>query len=364
MNETQQSYRSREFNPPEDGGLPCEGKINETQPCADPGPDTTGVNCTFTDWSDWNSCSTTCDAGRFSRDRRIKSRAGEGGAACKGAISEQAPCSMGPCKPPTDCALTQWSQWFDCPEGTTQGDARPSSTRSRYVLQPATAGGRACDTSLEEMRHCNDTTIQVIKIPNCTVIWDEWTACDRTCGGGQRFRKQASKYDAGCFEPGEEAMVEGSMTEGCNLQPCDGAICSLSAWTTWAGCPKQCGVEGVAIRKRGLLQIGKAGCTAALQEVKACPSSTCNGTDCVWGDWDPWSACSCTCAGGSMRRNRVIVVSPRNGGNLCDPRAKSEVAACNTQPCDFCSMGLGRNGASGPSAVGAVPHLIENATDL
>ena len=32
--------------------------------------------------------------------------------------------------------------------------------------------------------------------------------------------------------------------------------------------------------------------------------------------------------------NRLIITAPRNGGKLCDPKAMSEMDACNTQSCN------------------------------
>ncbi|CAE7223312.1 Thbs2 [Symbiodinium pilosum] len=50
-------------------------------------------------------------------------------------------------------------------------------------------------------------------------------------------------------------------------------------------------------------------------------------------------ACSCTCGGGTKRRNRVIQQSPRHGGKLCQPEDKGEIAPCATQTCDICVDG-------------------------
>lgn len=35
-----------------------------------------------------------------------------------------------------------------------------------------------------------------------------------------------------------------------------------------------------------------------------------------WGEWDTWSACTCSCAGGTKRRNRVIVQVVEAPGGL------------------------------------------------
>ncbi|CAE7562824.1 SPON1, partial [Symbiodinium necroappetens] len=120
---------------------------------------------------------------------------------------------------------------------------------------------------------------------------------------------------------------------------CNHGSCRLSLWTEWSPCTSECGI-GATQRSRKILEIGDTlGCNTALEEVKACEDRQCEGIDCVWGTWEDWSACTCTCGGGIKRRNRVIAVSPRNGGRLCAAHDKYEVSPCNTQSCDECIDG-------------------------
>lgn len=111
---------------------------------------------------------------------------------------------------------------------------------------------------------------------------------------------------------------------------------------------EDCGI-GATWRKRKILEIGDTlGCNTALEEakesldrasrlgeVKACEERQCEGIDCLWGEsgssslcisfhvrWEAWGACTSSCGGGVKRRNRVIVVAPRNGGRLCEPKDK------------------------------------------
>eukprot|EP00913_Durusdinium_trenchii_P024342 g22853.t1 len=99
-------------------------------------------------------------------------------------------------------------------------------------------------------------------------------------------------------------------------------------WEEWSKCTSDCGI-GATWRKRKILEIGDTlGCNTALEEVKACEERQCEGIDCVWGQWEDWSACTCTCGGGIKRRNRIIVA-----------RDKYEVTPCSTQSCDECEDG-------------------------
>lgn len=87
-------------------------------------------------------------------------------------------------------------------------------------------------------------------------------------------------------------------------------------------------------------KLGGEGCKGLLEEVKGCTKPACHkGVDCKWGAWAPWSACSCSCGGGSKKRSRSIETFPAGDGSLCDPRSKNEVHPCNTQSCEKCIDG-------------------------
>eukprot|EP00913_Durusdinium_trenchii_P020877 g19615.t1 len=98
----------------------------------------------------------------------------------------------------------------------------------------------------------------------------------------------------------------------------------LSQWSEWTICSRKCEL-GTTERSRQIVKEGSGGLGAglALKEVKGCMTD-CGEVDCRWGNWDVWSACSCTCAGGTKRRNRVIAQAPRHGGKMCEAVDKSE----------------------------------------
>ena len=52
-----------------------------------------------------------------------------------------------------------------------------------------------------------------------------------------------------------------------------------------------------------------------------------------WSNWGPYSKCSVSCGGGTMRRDRKCNnPAPANGGKAC-PGAGWQSKSCNTQSC-------------------------------
>ena len=55
--------------------------------------------------------------------------------------------------------------------------------------------------------------------------------------------------------------------------------------------------------------------------------------DCVWNQWNPWSACSITCGSGFQTRERSKKQQARNNGKQCDGN-NFEVQHCHLR--DYC----------------------------
>ncbi|CAE7632321.1 HMCN1 [Symbiodinium microadriaticum] len=168
--------------------------------------------------------------------------------------------------------------------------------------------------------------------------WSEWSPCSASCAGQSQRTRQLPSDQTSCFM----AVPEGQTVHevrACGVQQCEQETCTLSSWTTWSQCSQPCG-DGIHSRSREVVSTSyHSVCSEALEEVRPCHIRECIAVDCVWADWDHWSACSCTCGGGTKRRNRVIQQSPRHGGKLCEPKDKGEIAPCATQTCDICVDG-------------------------
>jgi len=329
-----QKTRSRKIDvDPIGGGKECEGAVNQTVPCAKA---RTAQDCEMSDWGHWTRCSASCGGGYQVRLRRIVTNPESGGKACEGALRETEACRSQNCPGVKDCLLGEWSDWWGC-----TSIHHPMRDRSRNVLQHSANGGKPCSGDVRETDGCHGMVLQEGNGTHKCKLgeWREWSACDSSCGNGQRTRTRPM---TGCDYMTKDRLSFLSVKEmgPCNAIPCKKMPCKFSTWSDWSECSAKCG-EGHSNRNRTIALFG-ALCEGSLAEVKGCTgkSTYCAAEDCKWRQWDDWSACTSSCGGGNKRRNRVVDVFPRHGGQLCDPRDKSEVAVCNTQSCEVCIDGI------------------------
>jgi len=334
-----QKHRVRSIKaPPRNGGKPCtDAVLEETLPCKEDNQ----VNCEFSEWQEWTKCSVTCGGGYHAKLRQVKQHAQHSGQPCVGSLRETEPCGMDSCGSASNCELGEWEPWTVCENGKKQ------QTRKRKVIAYAQEDGRSCDDVISETRGCpSDETGEeaVCKLSD----WSAWTECKQKCKSVRtsRSREVQSAGLVCALQSLYETQPCGDATEcDADVVTDDEKDCSFGDWKAWGECSAKCG-EGYKQRDREVASHARPDgtpCIGPLREVLPCTSEsdggTCGVQDCKWGDWEEWGGCSCTCGGGTSRRNRVILRSPTNGGELCVPQAKSQIGECNAEPCQKCVDG-------------------------
>nr|XP_040563549.1 SCO-spondin-like isoform X6 [Lepeophtheirus salmonis] len=310
--------RQRDCDHPENGGLPCNGNREEIQAC------NTFVSCSvdgaWAQWGFWSSCSSSCTGGTQSRQRNCD-HPENGGLPCHGNREEIQACNtFVSCS--VDGKWTQWGFWSSCSSSCTGG----SQTRQRECDHPQN-GGFPCHGNREESQACN------INIPCPSNAewsnWREWSTCSVTCSGGFHTRDRECHLRS----PGDRPCVGvKSETNSCNQHiSCHGPS-RWSQWSYWSLCSVSCN-GGVRTRSRAcdIVHFNGLPCEGNNEETHPCNVDVQCPIDGQWAQWGYWSSCSVTCGGGTQHRERICK-TPRFGGIFCSGQSL-ESHSCNQQPC-------------------------------
>ncbi|XP_041421849.1 thrombospondin type-1 domain-containing protein 7A isoform X2 [Xenopus laevis] len=201
-----------------------------------------------------------------------------------------------PC--PSDCKLSEWSNWSRCSKSCGSG----VKVRSKWLREKPYNGGRPCP----KLDHVNQA--QVYEVVPChsdcnQYIWitEPWSICKVTnvdlkqnCGEGVQTRKVRCMQNT---VDGPSDVVEDYLCEpeemplgarNCNL-PCP-EDCVMSEWSEWSRCPLPC--DGTSYRERSAVPIRQA------EEGKAChvaiETEPCNlNKNCYHYEYNvtDWSTC-------------------------------------------------------------------------
>ena len=305
---------------PENGGKQCDGEAHETKQCLNK---LCSIDCEWSQWSNWNGCSKTCGTGVQERQRQILRLPENGGRQCTGEGYERKQCLNKPC--PIDCKWSQWQPWTPC--STTCGNGYQK--RSRFVTQPAQYFGKQCLGGALQTQQCNNLPCPV----DCQWSqWSIWTPCSKSCGTGSQHRSRTVTQQALNF--GKQCVGEISETQQCNNHPCPVAVdCQWSQWSMWTPCSKSCN-SGFQTRQRAITQhemFGGNTCHGEPTQSQQCNSHPCP-INCEWGQWSSWSKCSRSCNGGIQNRYRSKLQDAEFGGHSCSGQS-SDSKSCNEDPC-------------------------------
>ena len=330
------------------------GTRQKTRNCSNPKPMYGGQNCThlgpnievetcntnlcpihggYSDWSNYSECTKSCGNGSQIRTRNCSNpEPKHSGRDCSGLGShtEIINCNTHHC--PIDGGYTPWTEFSKCSKSCGIGEIK--RTRSCSNPKPRYGGSNCSHLGVSvEVQKC---------FRNCPVHggfsdWSNFGECSRTCGVGLRNRTRH------CTNP--EPMYGGDYCNGdfidfqvCNVLPCpiDGGY---TKWSAFSACSKSC-ANGTMKRTRNCSEPvpGPRGknCTflGPAEEIRECNTFPCpvNGS---YSKWSNFSLCSKSCGNGTMVRTRTCTnPEPKHGGRNCSLFGPSkEIKSCNIFPC-------------------------------
>mmetsp|Transcript_87788 Transcript_87788/g.160640 ORF Transcript_87788/g.160640 Transcript_87788/m.160640 type:complete len:642 (-) Transcript_87788:114-2039(-) len=332
-----QQYRTRNVEQrSENGGAMCGGSVHDTQVCntADC-PGSVTVDCSWSDWSKWSTCSVTCGNGEMSRTRSVKHAPERGGRLCEAATTaERAKCGI-PCEAESlDCRWSDWSVWSACSKSCDGGQRY----RARSILRKAQLNGAGCGGLFEDFKSCASQPCGPAG-QDCTFgDWGAWGVCSATCDGIMRLKRSIASYGSGNGAQCNGALeVYAPCNPAAGQQPptgCEHIVPAVHCkWSDWVStpCSRTCG-GGQLQRQRTILTPANRrgdGCKGPVEETVECNRLACTGSgavDCVYSQWSDWGQCNG--CGGQQHRTRHIEVLPQNGGKPCEQGANKETKGC------------------------------------
>ncbi|KAK7507142.1 hypothetical protein BaRGS_00001077, partial [Batillaria attramentaria] len=315
--------RTRSCNQPEPafGGHPCKGPWHKQDSCVgrDCAPSTTE---TFTEWTQWSSCSQSCGGYGVQTATRVCLRAL--GCDLEGVltpyVNRSRPCYLGDC--PVAGGWSEWAEWSDC--SALCGTGRQS--RMRLCDSPYPTGGLSCFGEPLEFRLCDGSSCSGQTLPT-----EEETSAVQEVSPGK----------------GESVVLAGN--DEYAAQPINRALEALyTSWSSWTTCSVSCGMDGTRVRTRSCSPqtTPMPPCEGEVRQIQFCNVYVCPVPG-GWSDWMPWTPCSKTCEVGKRFRYRACNNPlPKFGGSCAGdsyrvetctmpscPHVMKEVVDCNSQPC-------------------------------
>lgn len=328
------------------GGKPCDDHLEEAKGCTMT-PCDKEVDCVWGEFGEYSACSRTCGGGDRSRSRLIEVAPRNGGKLCEPlAMTEVSKCNTQPCEETNDCVFGKWTDWDAC-----SCSCNGIRHRVRHIDLFPGRGGKACEGPLREVQHCNFPCEEEEEVKDLAVDcilgdWAAWGECSATCGAAQHIRHRSiSRHPENGGAPcvGELAEVTPCVNLPCSTekqQEAPAVDCLWSEWDDWGACSASCD-GGQMVRQRQIKQMGSSKGAPCLDEpsmeVKPCGTQACACDDCSWGTWSSWGACTCT---GLVERHRNMQSHFHLCGKPCEgPKVetKSCTPSCQAEPVE-CEM--------------------------
>jgi len=194
-------FRNRTIlTPAQNGGTAC-GPTGEVRDC---NAQSCGVNCEYSDWSAYGTCTASCGGGVRVRTRNITVPSIPPGIACTEALVEVATCNTSPC--PVDCIMGEWATNGVCVNATNTsaycGVGNGVLIYTRSVVQPAANGGEACG---------NTTRTEVCTLVPCvaSLAAPGDTGCFPSCGLDSSSGEESSSSSSSSVPEEESSSSSG-----------------------------------------------------------------------------------------------------------------------------------------------------------
>ncbi|XP_072324712.1 LOW QUALITY PROTEIN: SCO-spondin [Scyliorhinus torazame] len=309
------------------------------------------VDCIWTHWTSWSSCSKSCDVGSRRRFRSpTNPAAARGGRECEGAVLQTEHCSQQLC----DDVWRDWGPWSECSApcgGGFQNRTRVSNSSENSQLtgcnnQPC---GEAPSNCLPGTmwRDCPSEAGTCAEINSEEQSWGCRPGCYCRDGLVLQDAECVRVADCRCLHQGEIYQPGDTVVNGCNtcscflgkVVNCTGRLCAVngdwSDWTPWSDCSTSCG-GGNQHRFRFCTNPPTSGnglpCIGPEEDVTPCNIQQCP-RDGHWGVWAPWTDCSRSCGEGLQTRSRLCDSPPPQGdGDFCEGLS-TESESCHMGHC-------------------------------
>ncbi|XP_061490015.1 hemicentin-1 isoform X5 [Rhineura floridana] len=195
--------------PPSFDGVYCDGPDAQMQVCS---KRDCPVNGKWSSWSSWSACTMSCGGGTRQRTRDCSDPPPQyGGRKCEGNDVQVDFCNSDPC--PMHGNWGPWSNWGTCSRTCNSGQLR----RYRTCDNPRPLnGGRACAGADTQIQRCN---IELCPVNGNWGPWQPWSTCSASCGGGQQTRSRLcnspSPSDSGRPCPGDNSQLSRCNIQAC-----------------------------------------------------------------------------------------------------------------------------------------------------
>ncbi|XP_057684140.1 thrombospondin type-1 domain-containing protein 7A isoform X2 [Corythoichthys intestinalis] len=228
-----------------------------------------------------------------------------------------------PC--PSDCKLSEWSNWSRCSKSCGSG----VKVRSKWLREKPYNGGRPCP----KLDHVNQVICFKSVLPKASVIY-----------------KYICFYDTGkmitvflllsliiAFQPQAQVYEVVPCVSDCGQY-----VWVVEPWSIWkvtnADLKDNCG-EGVQTRKVRCMLNTLDGPSEQVEDYLCDPEEMPLGArdsrlpcpeDCVLSDWGAWSPCPLPCNGNSTRERRASIARQPGEGKVCPSTTQAELCKLNS----------------------------------